>query len=182
MTTDEDGLKLEGSYPLLISTVQDFPDEYEALAINESNESLLRATLLLNETPDLDDHDPLSAELRRQDIKINFLLDMVGELLAQNNIVPPRQEIRLSASVLQCRLEAGVKPGDKMELALYLNPATPRPLTLFGAVESVGGQDGAVIALNTLSQPVQDLLEKIIFRQHRRLVALRRRETGGQEL
>jgi hypothetical protein len=80
---------------------------------------------------EVDEHDEISLELRRQDLKINLLLDMVGELLVQTNKLPAEIMLKLTAMGLEYDGgSAAYKAGAKLEIALYISPSTPRALKL----------------------------------------------------
>jgi len=73
-------------------------------------------------------------------------------------------------------------PGVRGLLALYVNPAFPQPLTLPGRVVAHrAGADGlwAQFEFEGLSPPVSELIEKLVFRHHRRQIAEARGAAAG---
>lgn len=170
----DEGLLLDGALPVSLQRVDNFPEDSELAHINDKNESFLRVSLSPLEPPELDEYDEISLELRRQDLKINLLLDMVGELLAQQNKLPEATALKLTAQSLECCINLGdFKPGEKLTIALYISPPTPRALKLYGEVIENEDDGDACIAIKFfgINQSVQDWLEKFIFRNHRRIVA-----------
>lgn len=168
----DEGLLLEGDFPVSFQLVENFPKEGQLALINEKNESLLRASLIPHEPVDLDEHDEISLELRRQDLKINMLLDMVGELLAQHNKLPSPVRLNLTSLGLECLSSVDeFKAGEKVAITLYITPPTPRALKLYGEVFASDNDRHTAINFVGVNQSLQDWLEKFIFRQHRRIIA-----------
>ena len=60
-----------------------------------------------------------------------------------------------------------------MTVSLYINPALPAPLCLYGVIEAVGEGGWISIRFQDVTQTVRDLLEKMLFRHHRKTVAMR---------
>lgn len=128
------------------------------------------------------DADQEHEHLVRLEFKVNLLIDLVGYLLAQNALLPPRMPVSLSADGLEwCSAEAP-RQGSYVEVDLYLSAKYPRPVTLPGFIEAVEpapeGYRSRVI-FPELAIPLQDALEKFIFRHHRRIVASRRGEPSA---
>lgn len=172
MQNINEGLLYDGMLPLAIRSVPALPSENQLAMINASNESLLKASLILHDSPEIDEHDELSQELRRQDYKINLLLEMVGELLAHQNILPAPIQLSLTSSHLDCQYtnpDFSQTLGEVVEISLYITPNTPKALTLFGHVMKTGIE--CSIQFMGINQSVQDWLEKVIFRHHRRTIA-----------
>lgn len=168
----DEGLLLEGELPASFQVVDSFPEDAELAIINEKNESFLRTSLIPQEPVDLDENDEISLELRRQDLKINLLLEMVGELLIQQNKLPSRVKLNLTSLGLECLSSIGtLKAGEKVAITLYITPSTPRALQLYGEVLTTGNEDNIVFKFVGVNQSVQDWLEKFIFRHHRRTIA-----------
>jgi hypothetical protein len=65
---------------------------------------------------------------------------------------------------------------------VYLSPLYPRALVLPGITLAATRPDYARVAFHDLGKPVQDALEKLIFRNHRRRVALARRSQPRTEV
>lgn len=174
MGTVNEGLLFEGLLPVAFTQIKSVPETEQLAFINEANESILKASMILHESVDVDEHDEIRLELRRQDVKINLLLDMVSELLIQQNKIPEALLVKLTAGGIKCPVEAFdtkvVGIGEKLEIALYITPTTPRPLKIYAEVIELDG-DLINVQFLGLSQSVQDWLEKLIFRHHRRTIA-----------
>lgn len=172
MDSSNEGLLYEGSLPVSFQPIECFPGEGQLALVNEKNENFLKTSLTRHESMEVDEHDEISLELRRQDLKINLLLDMVGELLVQTNKLPAEVMLRLTATGLEYDGDSAAhKAGDKLEIALYISPSTPRALKLYGEVLTSDADSIISIGFIGVSQAVQDWLEKFIFRHHRRIIA-----------
>lgn len=168
----DEGLLLEGNFPVAFSSVDDFPGFAELAIINQGNESFLRICLSPQEPIELDEHDEVSLELRRQELKINLLLDMVGELLAKQKQLPAPVKLNLTSLGMEWPNNAAkFKVGEKLAIALYISPPTPKELRLYGEVVAGEGDETTAIHFVGLNQSVKDWLEKFIFRHHRRTIA-----------
>jgi hypothetical protein len=178
--TLESGLEFRGCLPLAVRLLAALPDERELQQISHGNEQVLRSVLMLEEKPDLDDSDPLQQELRRQDQKLNLVLDLLGVLLVRFNAVPKPRELRLTDTTL-VYADTAVEEGQDgqvpaavsgcCEVQLYIEPTLPRPLRLFGIASSKDGS--TTVQFQGLGRGLIDQLDKYIFRYHRRLVASR---------
>ena len=119
-----------------------------------------------------DENSPHHADLVRLDLKLNLVLDMVGQLLVASHPRPRSSAIRFNAvgAVWQ-----GYAPlpemGNQGVLEIYLRDCIAEPLRLVGRIASVG-PDGRVKArFIPPGENIADLLEKLAFRKHRRQVA-----------
>ncbi|HEY8539300.1 MAG TPA: PilZ domain-containing protein [Steroidobacteraceae bacterium] len=144
----------------------------------DSNLRILQAISALEEYGQLektDENAPHHADLMRLDLKLNLLLDMVGQLMLANHPRPRPAAIRFNAlgAVWQ-----GHSPlpqmGEQGVLEIYLRDCIADPLRLLGRIASVG-PDGRIKArFLPVGEHVADLLEKLAFRRHRRQVAGKR--------
>ncbi len=144
---------------------------------DEGNLKILQAAAAIEEhvQPEkskADDHSQYHADIVRMDMKINLLLDMVGQLLAAQQPRPDAMSIRFNklGAVWQHK---GTPPTLQAAglLEIYLRECVAEPLRLIGQVVSIG-QDGRVkIKFDPMGQVVSDLIEKLAFRRHRRQVA-----------
>lgn len=165
---------MKGHYSFSVEKIQGFPTETELLNIDKENEKILKASAVCQEPVELEevDHGNIGLELRRQDLKISLLLDLVGELLIRQNGLPPVEHIQLTATDIEfsneiCKVDAG----DRVKASLFLLPAFPRALQLYGDVSNSEREDCSIIKLHGVSAAVQDQIEKIIFTHHRRSIA-----------
>ncbi len=172
-----EGLIYEESLP--VSWSAGAPAAGPALArLNADNQQLLTAESSLGEVrvnEALKDESPaLVHELQRLEFKLNILLRLTAELAVRDRALPAAQTLRLSSRGLEWPGEHA-PPRDAVGLlSLYVNPMLPEPLRLPCTVIDERLRDGQRVALlrfDGLSEAVIELLEKLIFRHHRRLVA-----------
>jgi hypothetical protein len=146
--------------------------------LNADGHQLLGAVASLDETrvsDALKEESPaLLNELQRLEYKINILLRLTADIAMRNNGVPTAEKVRLSSTALEWFGERTPKVGATGLLSLYINPALPQPIKIPSRVEGERMADGAHVAqlrFVGLSESVVELLDKLIFRHHRRLVA-----------
>ena len=148
------------------------PDGLELADLNRRAVALLGLLGSLDEpAPQPEDDPQLAAQLQRLDQKLDLLLSLVGEWLARELTLPAPQPVRLGVRgvLWQTALQPG--PG---RVSLYLQPALPVALQLPAQLHTL--PDGQALAeFQGLDPQLTDALERHIFRQHRRAVALARR-------
>ena len=179
------GLLYEDSLPMQwrAATEQSLLSELHGL--NEHNEEVLRFISVLDEYPGEigDENAPIAQELARVETKLNLLLGLMGQLLTVHFPLPPMKAVKLNPIGIEWLTDQALCPGGFGVAEIYLNPRCPRPLTFPGKVDRVEVTDqGRRITAQfvALSASVQERLEKIIFRHHRRSVALARRRLSPE--
>jgi hypothetical protein len=172
-----DGLIFEESLPVAW-VAGALPDGLLLTRLNADNHQLLGAESSLDEVrvhEALKDESPaLLHELQRLEYKVNILLRLVGELALRSSGLPAAQRVRMSARALEWVGEAGPAAGATGLLSLYINPALPQPLRIPCVVAGqriIDDSHATQLRFMGLSEAVVDMLEKLIFRHHRRLVA-----------
>jgi len=186
MEKHSSGLSLEGEYPLALKPISQFPGTNVLQQVDQDNEKFLKTSAIWHDPVDVEELDGIGLELRRQDLKISLLMEMVSELLIQQSHLPPPVHLHLTATDLLCdypseylsdflsdRTDAQLAPGTKLELKLYVMPAFPKALKLFGEVGPEREPGKLSIHFTGMSPAVQDRIEKVIFTQHRRSIAQR---------
>lgn len=162
----------EADLPLGWKRVAHLPTPPRLAALQESNAELLRVIAALEEhAPELSDEDAAVAhELRRLDFKLDVLLGLIAQLYLRNSDLPPSSAVRLTGQAIEW--QAGEPParGSDVQIEIYLNERYPRPLILFARVDDVS-EGKAKATFHDPGGAVQDGLDKIIFRHHRRHVA-----------
>lgn len=138
-------------------------------------------TFLLLETltdrPRHEQHDKQQQALQHLEAKLDTLLHLVMQLLAQHDSAPPSQVVQLSAQGIEWASDEVHTPGQSCLLALYLEPEIPRPLRLPARVRTVDkrSESQRVCAqFMELDPQIAEHLDKWIFRCHRREIAQQR--------
>ncbi|MEX0963849.1 MAG: hypothetical protein WDZ52_07415 [Pseudohongiellaceae bacterium] len=166
------GLVMEGRFSFAIEKIRDLPNSSEMLVIDKENEKLLRTSAVWQEPVEVEEPDHVSLELRRQDLKISLLLDLVGELLIRQSEFPAQESIRLTATAMEFPEEIPTRgDGEKAKATLYLIPAFPRALQFYGDIAPSEREGFSLLIFQGTSIAVRDQLEKIIFTNHRRSIA-----------
>jgi hypothetical protein len=145
---------------------------------NADNQQLLSAEASLDDVHVLDalkDESPaLLHELQRLEYKMNILLKLIAELSVRYSAVPPAHRVKISARAVEWFTEQVPPVGETGVLLLYINPALAQPLKIPASAIGERSENNlrvAQIRFEGLSDAVVELLEKLIFRHHRRLIA-----------
>lgn len=148
----------------------------------QSNESLLNA---INDLEDhhiiegADEHSLVMQEMARIDRKLNLMLDMLGRLLSSHQKNLEAVPITLATEQVQWESTEPPEQDAHIEVRIYISQEYPLPLVLSGYVASVtsasAGRSLITVKLDTLPDPLEDNLNKLIFRHHRRSVATARK-------
>ncbi len=170
------GVVYETRIPLTWKALKAMPDPSQLLSLNDHNETVLRTVLSLEEigTEHSEEGSGSSQELTRIEAKLNLTLNLVGQLLSAQSTIPPKVTATLSADSLEWSGGKLPSEGQALLLEIYLHPSYPRPLRLVGMTSKGSAQEGAAtcrVVFEGLSEAVQDVLEKLIFRHHRRAIA-----------
>ena len=181
-----EGLLYEDNLPLTWDVVEDSPLTDAWLSVHETNESFLRRVSAMEEEPAdaADIHPTLVKEIKRIESKLDVILDMVGTVLTNHLKLPSPIPIRLSADGMSWIAPTAPPVDARVLISQYFSARFPYPLILVGRVRSVEphphGRQTTVV-FDDMGDAVQDWLEKTIFRQHRRRVALARRANAPDE-
>jgi hypothetical protein len=152
------------------------PAPAELPAVQQANEETLRIILSLDEHHAVEageDNAEIAQELVRLESKINLILELVSQVLVRQLDLPAAVPVHLSAHAIEWPADAPPGAADGL-VELYVCPRYPRPLRLPARLEPAAG-DTRRARFGELGEAVQDLLEKLIFRHHRRRIAATRR-------
>jgi Atypical PilZ domain, cyclic di-GMP receptor len=146
--------------------------------LNADNHQLLGAESSLDEVrvhEALKDESPaLLHELQRLEYKVNILLRLTAELAMRSSGLPAAERVRMSPRALEWCGEHPLRVEATGLLSIYINSALPQPLKIPSVVAGqrvIDGVPATQFRFVGLSDAVVDMLEKLIFRHHRRLVA-----------
>lgn len=171
--TDE-GLRLQLSVPVAFRRLATPSEEARVTATLGSNLRVFQACDLLTERPpaNRNDVDPaLVSELRRIDLKMTLMLDLLADLFAEAHPPPPTAQIVLDARGLSwSEALAGLNVGDRGVVEIYIQAGVPRPLRFIVRVAGITSME-CRLEFDGLSDAEADQLERLIFRQHRQKIA-----------
>ncbi len=173
------GLAYTDNMSISWKVVDYHPDDSHLALVNESNESFLRAVSAISEfTKDLSDVAPgLSHEIARLDLKLNLVLDLVSQLVYKQLDIPDICRVTVTSGEVMWGADNVPPPNKMIFVQLYIQHGTPKPLCFYGqVVTSVDDFASGKARVNFvgLSGPVQQWLDKLIFRHHRREVAFKK--------
>jgi hypothetical protein len=154
-------------------------DDITAQHLAERNVRVLQACDALEEygqTEKGDDESPHSADLMRLDFKLNLLLDLAGQLLAQSATRLQPVPIRLNSLGASWQsAEPPPLPGAHGILEVVIRDIVVQPLNLPAEAVLTEKPGEARVRFTSLGEVVADHIEKLVFRRHRRKIADARR-------
>jgi hypothetical protein len=159
------------------------PDRDMAASFAERNHRVLLAWDALDqlgpaEKPD--ENAPHTADLMRLELKLNLLLDLVGQILIANRPRPTAVPVRFNALGAVWRSTASLpEAGAQGVMELYLHDCLAEPLRLPGRVTNVTPDGHIKVRFTPLGETISDLIEKLAFRRHRRQIAGARQPRRG---
>lgn len=145
----------------------------------DKNERLLRAMLFsqdIHHEHGDESGDRLAADLARVEAKLDLLLDMVSGIVRTEQCAAVELVVTLwlGGAVWRTGNDPVPAVGDRLWLSLYIDSRLAQPLRLpvrVTRIEAVEQENEVTVAFEDLDEPVLDLLGKLIFRQHRRMIA-----------
>lgn len=176
-----DGITYGDNLPVVWDALDGQLSEGERHRLNRSNEELMQNLLLLDEaSQDTEEKEEGSGleHFTRLEAKLDLLLSLVTEMMSKNGGLPEKHTLTLGARALRVHTgkneTVNLEEGVMLRLRLYLNPQFPRPLDICGHLSALQS-DSFTVTYCPFEEGLQALLDKYIFRQHRRAVALARR-------
>jgi Atypical PilZ domain, cyclic di-GMP receptor len=154
------------------------PDEAQLARINADNRQLLSEDASLEDTHRVEvlkeESMALVQELRRLEFKLDAVLRLLASMHMRDESTPRPQKVRFTASALEWFGEGAPASGAIGVIELYLNRGLPQPLRLPAvavATRTDAGTPVTQMQFENLSEIVKELIERFIFRHHRRLIA-----------
>ncbi|MET0048725.1 MAG: PilZ domain-containing protein [Sedimenticola sp.] len=175
-----DGLVYEAQLPLLCEAAPEQEMTLRLQGASDRNQRLLQCLIALDERgkESLDEDDERSAELMRLEAKVDMLLELVSGLVQQNESMGESVNLKLGAEGVGWEAsESPFSVGQQVWIYLHLDRRLPQALKLPAIISEISQQeDGRWLYASFLDQGERfsDLLQKVIFRHHRRQVALLR--------
>ena len=154
-------------------------------ALTDRNVRLLQVCAVLEEhgaTEKKDESTPHAADMMRLEVKVNLLLDLVGQLLAAQLPRPAQTLVRFNAMGAVWKTLDPPRVGQQGLLEIWLRDSLPQPLALVANVTQVAADGHVKASFVPPGEATADLLEKLAFRRHRRQVAgVRQPRRAGSE-
>lgn len=175
-----EGLGYEDSTPLGFQSRASLPEGPALAGLNAELAEVLIADASLDEQRPThheskhDEEHALAEDLQRVEFKVNVLIQLVARLLKREDSVPPARHWRLhGAGVEWLVTDDAPAPGLGL-VSLYVSRNFPQPLVLPGRVTGIRDDERgrwSQFRFEGLAPMSAELLEKLIFRHHRRAVA-----------
>jgi hypothetical protein len=154
-------------------------------ALTDRNVRMLQVCAVLEEQGAVekkDDSSPHAADLSRLEVKVNLLLDLVGQLLAAQLPRPAPTQVRFNAVGALWKSVSPPRVGEQGLLEIWLRDSLPQPLAMIANVTQVAADGHVKASFVPPGEATADLLEKLSFRRHRRQVAgVRQPRRAGSE-
>ncbi len=175
-----EGLSYEDRLPVIWRPGAE-PDNAQILRLGTATQRALHAIEAIEHHPQdpRDDEHPMAAEVQRLESKVDLVMELAGRLLLRDLDLPPPSPVVIHTGGIEWHAGGGAPaPGTFGEVEVYLHPQMPLALHLPArALESAGDRSAGWVRLAFVgSAPsLEESLEKLVFRHHRREVAARHR-------
>ena len=184
-----DQLSYQDMLPLACARLQGQPSFSDFMRFDERNASLLK-TLASDEQTRREPEPSLEAlmqEIDRLDQKLNLVTELLADLVRREVVVPPPQPFRLSSAGVSFEYSEAesVGEGDWMQVSLFLLANVPRPLEFAGRVVRSNpdfvAENWLTVSFEQVNEVVESALDRLVFKHHRREVAMRRVKREGSD-
>ena len=178
--SENQGLIYEGLLPFRWQPIDSNTSPLDLAKFDANNEEVLRFIDVLDEHPieSSVEHSNINQELTKIEVKFDLLLNLVTQLLSVYFPLPPSVHVKLTPSGLQWISTEAINPGEYGQIEIYMSSRCPRALVFPARIE-LNEKDGAEYRISAqfseMSGSIRERLERLIFRHHRRGVALARR-------
>lgn len=177
-----ENISFTDNLPIKWSVLPQLPSDGEIQRHYRDDEELLQNVLLnadfVSQDGDEEELDNAHEHFQRLEARLDLLLSLVTEMMSGNGNLPPPQAVTISGQGLRVQsgdaAECDINQDTLLKVDLYLDPQFPRPLTLYAYPVDVQEHEFTV-KFSPLESHLQDLLDKYVFRQHRRAIALARK-------
>lgn len=176
-----EGITYTDSLPVDWEVLPALPGDGEQHRYNRANEELLENLLLRDEaSQESEESEEGSGQehFKRIETKLDLLLSLVTEMMTANGSLPQQHTLTLGARGLCVHGHeqdlTPLKEGSLLRVRLFLDAQFPRPLDVYGHLVDVQA-DCFTVTYCPLGVHLQDLMDKMVFRSHRRAIALSRK-------
>lgn len=170
-----DELAYEDVLPLVWKPLAQPPDLIAVASLTDRNVKTLQVCAAIEEYGPVDKQDdksPNAADLQRLEIKLNLVMDLLGQLLAASVPRPAPVSVRFNAlGATWHATQPYPQAGTQGLLEIYLRDCITQPLTLIANITAVNDDGWVKAHFTPPGEATADLIEKLAFRRHRRQVA-----------
>lgn len=178
--SEYDGLAIDDIVPLSWEPA-DFTHSAPLEHANEDTSRALQAIAVFEETPrsPTDDLVHASSESSRLEAKVDLILSLLSNIVSERAGMPAPQAVVLRNNSIEWQLgaDANIGRADTGIANVWINTHIPLPLRLPCRVDGTIERNGyawAQARFEFLAPSVRDALGQVIFRHHRRQVAIAR--------
>lgn len=178
--SEYDGLSIEDIVPVTWEDA-DFTHSTDLDHANEETVRALQAIAVYEEAPRSPTEDLTNSrsEGARLEAKVDLMLSLLSNIVSASTGMPDPKPIVLRSGALEWQLEpeATIGKADTGIISAWINTHLPLPLRLPCRVDSVIERNGfnwAQARFEYLAPSVRDGLGQVIFRHHRRQIAIER--------
>ncbi len=173
-------LVYEQNLPLRWWQLPNCPDDNELSRLHDAALRIVHVALAWDETPLSNEASEESGGRQYElvEFKVNLLLELVSELLTRDQPLPIPAAVQLTGEGLWWKTARPPGVSEILRMEPYILPSIPKPLVLIGEVTCIERSDDLYrvhARFLQMSELLQNAMEKMIFRHHRRLVAEARR-------
>ncbi|GAB4357166.1 MAG: hypothetical protein Kow0073_15020 [Immundisolibacter sp.] len=165
--------------PLTWRPLAQWPAAPELEQANRNAIALLGLLGSLDESPPPLEDAQLAVYLQRLDQKLDLALELLGGLLAREQVLPTPVPVRVSARGVAWKAAPAPAAGPGW-LTLYLLPQLPKALNLPAHLRPLSATGEVAAEFQGLDPALTDALARFVFRRHRRAVALNRRSPAAE--
>lgn len=175
------GLAYHDEMPLGFRALAKMPDEAELQRLSNENQQILQLDASLEERHPIDPKDDdaiMRHELERLESKLNVVMQLLARLLSRENVLPGDRKFRLAGDGIEWDHDTALAIDSLGIASLHINRTLPYPLELPGKIvgcHPTGTKFRVAFVFEGVTPGVIELLEKMIFRHHRRAVADRKK-------
>lgn len=170
-------VQLDGVMPL--DWIEDLDSASARADVMADNSTLLRALLMLDEPAAAHESDQGRPDpIHNLERRIDLLLLMASTALRGMGTLPAERPCALASRKLRWASEQSIGVGRRLWARLYLRHRVALPLMLPGRISEEQfdrGQFWHTLEIDPLEPSVQNDLDRLIFRHHRRQVARQRK-------
>ena len=180
-----EGIFFEAEIPLSWEPLFEPPSETRLVGLNRANLGALQAMQFIDEyfPAEVEGSDQLDPDLARIEFKLNLLMDLFGRWLQANSMSPDSKWMRMNSQGVEWRSAEEAEIGSFGILSLYPEPKYPGAFQVYCQVidRSVaeGGVSHTLVKFEGVASKVQNWIEKLVFRNHRRSIAYHKQQTSG---
>lgn len=174
----EEQLAFAGELRLEWHAIASPPAAEELMRLRDANLTVLNLVSAVEEhrTEASDEEASSGLDLLRLDAKLNLLLELMQRMAARDREPPARRSVRLNAHGVALPADAAAPAvGGTVVACIHLDACRAMPLELVARVMALSDPGWVLLAFIEQGPAMEEALDRLVFRYHRRQVAIERR-------